>query len=212
MRTILISSSKGGCGKTTIATNLAAFYAVADKRTVLIDTDPQESALHWCQRRAELPVPAVLGLQAKLNGKLLNKVPNDAERVIIDTPAGTTAEAVADIASGLDALIVPVAPSVIDLDATERFLASLGDNADWRKKKVPIALLANRQKPWTQLSRNTLERLQRIGLPVVAELRDSGGYALMAGLGRSIFDYQSEQVLRHQDDWTPLLKWIKKLD
>lgn len=212
MRTILISSSKGGCGKTLVATNLAAFYALADKRTVLIDTDPQESSLHWCERRAELPTAAVLGLSARLGGKLMNKVPKDAERVIIDTPAGTSADEIASIAGDLDALIVPVVPSVMDLDATERFLKQLAEHSDWRRKKVPVALLANRQKSWTQLTRNSLERLKSLGLPVVAELRDASGYALMAGLGRSIFDYQSEQVLSHQDDWTPLLKWIKKLD
>lgn len=212
MRTILISSSKGGCGKTLVATNLAAFYALADKRTVLIDTDPQESALHWCTRRAELPTAAVLGLSARLGPKLLNKVPKDAERVVIDTPAGTSAAEIASVAGDLDALVVPIVPSVIDLDATERFLQGLAEHPDWRKKKVPIALLANRQKSWTHLSRSVLARMQTLGPPVIAELRDSSGYALMAGLGRSIFDYQSEQVLSHQDDWTPLLKWIKKLD
>jgi chromosome partitioning protein len=212
MRTILIASSKGGCGKTLVATNLAAFYALADKRTVLVDTDPQESSLHWCGRRSGLAKGAVLGLSASLGAKTLAKIPKDAERIVIDAPAGTSAAEVAAIAPSLDAVLVPVVPSVIDLDATERFLDGLKASHEFRRSKVPVAIVANRLKPWTNLSRSNLERMQSLGPPVIAELRDSGGYALMAGLGRSIFDYHSEQVLGHQEDWTPLLKWIKKLD
>ena len=212
MRTILIASSKGGCGKTTIATNLAAFYALADKRTVLIDCDPQESSLHWCERRATQERGAVLGLSARLGVKVLAKLPKGAERVVIDSPAGTGALEVAAVSEHLDGILVPVVPSVIDLDATERFLAGLAGSADFKRRKVPVAIVANRLKPWTNLSRSNLDRMRALGPPVIAELRDSGGYALMAGIGRSIFDYHSEQVLSHQEDWTPLLKWIKKLD
>lgn len=212
MRTILIASSKGGCGKTLVATNLAAFYALAGKRTVLVDTDPQESSLHWCERRAGLAEGAVLGLSARLGERSLAKVPKGTERVIVDAPAGTSGSEVAALAPDLDAVLVPIVPSVIDLDATERFLGQLADSAAFKRSKVPVGIVANRLKPWTNLSRSNLERMRALGPPVVAELRDSGGYALMAGLGRSIFDYHSEQVLGHQEDWTPLLKWIKKQD
>jgi len=132
--------------------------------------------------------------------------------VIIDAPAGTSAADVSAVAGLVDAVLVPVAPGVIDVDATEQFLKSLATHGEFKRRKVPVAIIANRLKPWTNLSRQNLERMRTLGPPVIAELRDSGGYALMAGLGRSIFDYHSEQVLGHQEDWTPLLKWIKKLD
>ena len=168
--------------------------------------------MHWCERRAGLERGAVLGLSARLGAKVLAKLPKGAERVVIDSPAGTGAAEVAAVSEHLDGILVPVVPSVIDLDATERFLTGLAESSEFKRRKVPVAIVANRLKPWTNLSRSNLDRMRALGPPVIAELRDSGGYALMAGIGRSIFDYHSEQVVSHQEDWTPLLKWIKKLD
>jgi chromosome partitioning protein len=46
--------------------------------------------------------------------------------------------------------------------------------------------------------------------PLVAQLRDSQAYVVLTGLGRSLFDYHSQQVRDHQGDWQPLLKWLKR--
>ncbi|MGD9583455.1 MAG: AAA family ATPase [Lysobacterales bacterium] len=210
MRTILVASSKGGCGKTTIASNLAAFYASAGKPTVLIDCDRQGSALHWAEKRALLSDP-VLGLPGRVGGKLKARLPADCARAIVDSPAGIRPGEVAELCGECDALVIPVLASVIDLEATEAFLAELTTLAPFKRGKFPVAIVANRLKPWTQSSQMALARMREWPLPLVAELRDAQGYVLLAGLGRSIFDYHSIQVQSHQDDWTPLLKWLKKL-
>ncbi|PIV32683.1 MAG: CMP-binding protein [Lysobacterales bacterium CG02_land_8_20_14_3_00_62_12] len=210
MRTILVASSKGGCGKTTLASNLAAFYATAGKTTALIDCDRQGSSLHWAEKRAGLKDP-VLGLSGKLGGKLKAKVPANCKRLIVDTPAGIRAAEVAEWLAEADALVIPVLPSMIDLEATETFLQELQALPALRRGKFPVAIVANRLKPWTQATAAALEQMRTWAYPVVAELRDAQGYVLLAGLGRSIFDYHSEQVRAHQDDWTPLLKWLKKI-
>lgn len=211
MRTILIASPKGGCGKTTVATNLAAFYATAGKQTVLLDCDRQGSSLHWAEKRAALAHP-VLGMAGKTGVKVATKVPSGTQRCIIDTAAGIRAAEVAELLEVADALVIPVMPSVIDLEASEAFFAELAELPRVKRKKTPVALVANRTKPWTNATQSAIARLKETPFPVVAELRDSQGYVLMAGLGKSLFDYHSEQTRSHQDDWTPLLKWLKKLD
>jgi chromosome partitioning protein len=211
MRTILVASSKGGCGKTTIATNLAAFYGLAGRETVLVDCDRQASSLHWAQKRAELP-GAVLGLVGKIGTRAVAKIPEGTKRCIIDTPAGIRASEVAELLPQAHALVIPVLASIIDLEATESFLEELQSVPEIKRRKFPVAIVANRLKPWTQSAQNAVERMKTWSFPVTAQLRDAQGYVLMAGLGRSIFDYHSEQIRSHQDDWTPLLKWLKKLD
>ena len=211
MRTILIASPKGGCGKTTIATNLAAFYATAGKETVLIDCDRQGSSLHWAEKRAALSDP-VLGMHGRIGPKITAKLPEGTKRCVIDTAAGIRANEVAELLESAHALLIPVLPSVIDLEATESFFAELAELPAIKRKKLPVAIIANRTKPWTNATQMAVARLKESPFPVIAELRDAQGYVLLAGIGKSLFDYHSEQSRSHQDDWAPLLKWLKKLD
>ncbi len=62
----------------------------------------------------------------------------------------------------------------------------------------------------TSASQQAMEQLKAWPYPLVAQLRDTHAYVLMVALGKSVFDYRSEQIRGHQDDWAPLLKWLKK--
>jgi chromosome partitioning protein len=208
MLKVLVASSKGGAGKTMVATNLAAHYAVDGKNTVLVDADRQGSSLRWCDKRA-LHVNAVLGLPG-LRRDWEKHVPDDAQRVIIDTPAGIRASEVGDYLDQVDVVVVPVLPSAIDLEATEPFLAELAELPRIKRGKVVVGVVANRLKPWTNVSQLAVEEMQRFPFPLVAELRDTQGYVLANALGKSIFDYHSELVHSHQEDWAKLLRWLKK--
>ncbi len=209
MRTVLVASSKGGAGKSTLATNLAAHFALEGKRTVLIDADRQKSSTRWCEKRAGLAA-AVLPVDGSRRG-WEKQVPADAQRGVVDASAGDMADDLAAFLEIADAVLVPVNPSMIDLEATVPFLNSLAAHPRVKKGKLPVGLVGNRLKPWTGNSQQAIAQLKTWPYPLVAELRDTQAYVLMVALGKSVFDYHSEQVRSHQDDWAPLLRWLKKV-
>jgi chromosome partitioning protein len=209
MRTILVASSKGGAGKSTLSTNLAAQAAVEGKRTVLLDADRQHSATRWCEKRAGHPA-AVLPVDATARN-WARHLPEDAQVVVIDAAAGAMGEDLEALVERADAVLVPVLPSLIDLEATVPFLNSLAKLPRIKKGKLKVGIVGNRLRPWTSSSQQAVEQLKTWPYPLVAELRDTQAYVLMAALGRSVFDYHSEQIRSHQADWAPLLRWLKKV-
>ena len=209
MRTVLVASSKGGAGKTSIATNLAAHFALDGKHTVLIDADRQKSSTHWATKRAGL-ASAVLPIDGTRRG-WEKQLPGDTQRVVIDAPAGAMGDDLDAYLERADAVLVPVNPSMIDLEATVPFLNSLAALPRVKKGKLPVALIGNRLKPWTSASQQAVGQLQSWPYPLVGQLRDTQAYVLMVALGKSVFDYHSEQIRSHQEDWAPLLKWLKKV-
>ena len=209
MQIIVVASSKGGAGKSTISTNLAAFYALQGKRTALIDADRQKSSTHWCEKRAGLE-SAVLPIDGSKKGWKKN-LPAQTDVVIVDAPAGSMAEDLEEFFEIAHVVLVPVFTSTIDLEGTVPFLNSLTSNARIKKGKLPVALVGNRLKPWTGASQQAMQQIKDWPYPVVGELRDTQAYVLMVALGKSLFDYHSEQIRNHQADWVSIIKWIKKV-
>lgn len=208
MKTIVVASSKGGAGKTTIATHLAAHAALAGRTVALVDADPQGSSTRWCARRAELDsaVSAVDGTRKAWRKRL----PEATDHLVVDAPAGAMARDLEGFLEQAQAVVVPVQPSALDIEATVPFLDTLARLPAVRKGTLRIGLVGNKLKPWTNASQQALALWGQWPYPVVAQLRDSQAYVLLTGLGRSLFDYQSQQVREHQADWQPLLKWLRR--
>jgi chromosome partitioning protein len=209
MLKILVANSKGGCGKSTIATNLAAYFAQDGKNTVLVDTDRQGSSQHWCEKRAAFanPVLPLLGTRSDWR----TQVPKGTQRIIIDAPAAIRPQDVDAFLDDIDALLIPVLPSRFDLEASAAFIEGIAQLPRIKRGKVAVGLIANRLKPWTNASQLAIDEIKALPFPLIAQIRDSQGYVLMSGLGKSIFDYSSEAARSHAQDWEKLLRWLKKL-
>ena len=137
-------------------------------------------------------------------------MPDDTQRLIVDGPAGAMARDLESFLEIADAVLVPIQPSALDIEASVRFLESLGQHPRVRKGKLRVGLVGNRLKPHTNASQQAIEILRSWPFPLVAQLRDSQAYVVLTGLGKSLFDYHSAQVREHQGDWQPLLQWLRK--
>jgi chromosome partitioning protein len=209
MHSVLVASSKGGCGKSTIATQLAAWAAVAGKRVALVDLDPQGSSLRWCERRTATVAAAVIGLRGD-DGRWQRRVPDDTEWLIFDAPAGSQPATLKAVIERVDALLVPVLPSAFDLEATAGFLDALSTHRRLADRSLSVGLVANRVRPHTQASQRVLAQLADWPYPLRAELRDSQAYVLLTALGKSLFDYDNESVRTQAESWQPLLQWLAR--
>jgi chromosome partitioning protein len=140
MRHILVTNAKGGCGKSTIATSLAAYFASEGYATALADFDPQASALSWLEQRPKdfAPITGVPGFESGLKN-----VPRNAEYVIIDSPAGSYGKNLAELVRKAETIVVPVLPSPIDIKAAERFVEELLGIGKVADKKAKAALVAD---------------------------------------------------------------------
>lgn len=208
MLTVLVASSKGGCGKSTLVTQLASHWAQDGKHTAIVDADRQQSGFRWAANRPDT-VPGVLGIEG--GRRSLEKLPLDTQRVLIDTPAGSQEKDLEPYLEKADIVLVPVLPSTFDLDATFGFLEELKRINRIKRGKLPVGLVGNRLKPWTNASQDAMNQLsEQAPFPLVAQLRDSQAYVLLTALGKGIFDYASENVRSHQEDWKHLLRWIKR--
>ncbi len=208
MQTVLVASSKGGCGKSTLVTNLAVCHACKGRNVTVVDADPQGSSLAWCARRPDT-LPGVLGLEGARQSTF-DKVPPDTDVLLIDSPAGIQDRMLEPLLEHADAVLVPVLPSVFDFDAGVAFTERLATVGRIRRGKLPVAMVANRLKPWTRASQEMLVELRQLRFPVAGHIRDSQAYVLLSGLGKGIFDYHSEYVRSHQRDWRRTLNWLKR--
>lgn len=212
---ILVANSKGGCGKTTLTTSLAGYFARSGRRTTLVDCDPQASAIAWCALRpAHLPRVHALASNDPahgLNAGWMLRVPPTTQVMLIDTPAGLRAHEFERFARHADALVIPIVPSPIDLRATLAFFDMVRKLQEVRSGRLRIALVASRLRERTRAAKHLEATLERLTQAAKIRVRDSQVYVALAENGRSVFDDDGSTARPHRADWTPLLDWLERL-
>ena len=207
MLRVLITNFKGGCGKTTIATNLAAAFAAGGFATGLAEVDRQRSSLSWLKLRDGHARP-IQGLDWR---KQVGEIPPGLRRLVIDAPANLRMRHVDDLIGEADLVVVPVLASVFDEGSTERFLAKLDELKPIRKGRKTVALVANRLRPRSKATQRLESFLERLGQPIAARLGDRAIYGELAVQGLSIFDIDGQQARPVREEWRPLLNAIEEI-
>ena len=202
----MIVNAKGGCGKTTLATNLAAFYACWGVRVSLLDMDPQGSSLAWLKvRPPQRPqIHGVCGTRAGF------QIPEHTDYVIMDVPAGLYGEALFQRVREADTLIIPVLPSPIDIRAAIHFLLALVREESIRGRRLKVGIVANRVREHTRIYQTLESNLGQLTLPYVSRFRDTQNYIHSAAQGLGIFEMPARQVIRDLEQWQPLIHWLSE--
>jgi len=211
MRTVILNP-KGGSGKTTIATNLAAYYAKHGERPALMDADSQGSSARWLRKRPE-DVAAIYGISAfeRSTGVTRSwqlRVPQDCTQVIVDTAAGLDAQQLRDIARSAEAILVPVMPSDIDIHAAAQCVSDLLLVAKIRRSEGRIGIIANRVRRNTRAFASLLRFLQSLDIPMLTPLRDSQNYVRSAEMGYGIHEMPNWQVKQDVEQWRTITNWL----
>ncbi len=212
---IVVINAKGGCGKTTIAVNLAAYYATAGYKTALLDYDPQGSASFWLNKRPltsnKIQSIAAYKYSHSVTRSWFLRVDGDTEKVILDTPAGIELSGSQRLLDRADAILIPVLPSDIDIHAATHFIADLLLIAKQHRARHRIAVIANRVRK-NQLAYRKLERfLNSLHIPFITSLRDTTHYTQAASQGIGLHELKSHRKQQDLESWKVLLDWIESL-
>lgn len=203
MLIVAVLNTKGGTGKSTVATHLAAHFANRNFKTGLADLDRQRSSTNWLERRPDNLAPiSLVDLESK-------KPPKKLERLVVDVPAAMRRSVVGDIVQQANVLVIPVLPSSFDEGGTKRLLKHLDAQKAVRKGKRDICFVANRIKLNARSTNQLDDFLGRLPYPVMARLRDTQNYVNFAADGTSIFDSSSARLRDYQVEWQPLLDYLE---
>jgi chromosome partitioning protein len=207
MHKVLIANPKGGVGKSTIATNLAGWYAKAGQRVMLGDIDRQQSSRGWLRVRSP-SLPAIASWDIRPGEPA--RPPKGTTHVILDTPAGLHGKRLKEVLPMVSDVIIPLQPSLFDIYATRHFIDELLDTKQYRSNALRLGLVAMRVDARTKAAAEIERFLEGTGLPVVAHLRDTQNYVQAAAHGMSIFDLPGMKAKVDCDSWQPLLRWVNR--
>ena len=205
MRHIMVMNAKGGCGKSTLATNLASYYADAGYGVALADYDPQRSSLDWVERRPDNR-PEVVPLASFKDG--LKHLPRSMDMVIIDAPARSHGKELTDLVRHAETIIVPVLPSTIDIQASDRFIKELQGVGKVSRKQAKIGVVANRVREYTLIFEELDEYLTKLRVPYLASLREAQNYVRAYTRGLGIYELPEYLAWPDWEQWDPLIEWV----
>lgn len=205
MRHVMVMNSKGGCGKSTLATNVACHFAGEGLKVALADYDPQQSSLDWLALRPE-DLPKITGIAAHHEG--LRNVPRDTDVLVIDAPARTHGSEMNELVRRAETIIVPVMPSPIDMKASARFMEELLELGKVQRQQARIGMVANRVRENTLLFDELDQYLSKLKVPYLGQLRQSTNYLRAFQRGMGVFELPEYLASPDWEQWQPITKWL----
>ena len=213
MNTTLVINAKGGVGKSTITTNLASYFASRDVTTTIADFDPQGSSLNWiAQRSSEARKIYGADLSSRIGAGLANGrrvIPRGTQQLIIDAPAGPSRLLLQDLLSRTQSILIPVAPSSIDVHATANFIKELLLVGHVRFRNIRVAVIANRVRNSKPVYAPLERFVASLGIRFLGRVTDSDVYVEAAESGLGVFDLQAEAAADEQREFLPIVRWVQ---
>lgn len=205
MKAILIANPKGGSGKTTLSTNIAGYLASRGQRVAILDLDRQKSATQWLANRPRhLPAIELMHAEGVRDSPL--------DSLVIDSPAGLHGKNLDHALKLVHKVIVPIAPSAFDIQASREFLEVLHHEKTVRKGKIFVGVVGMRMDPRTRAALTLEQFLKGLDLPILAYLREAQVYVNAAFEGKTLFDLPPSLAQRELEQWAYLLNWLELSD
>lgn len=201
MKAILIANPKGGSGKTTLSTNIAGYIASRGQRVAILDLDRQKSATQWLSNRP-LNFSSIELMQSE------EKMDSPVDWLVIDSPAGLHGKNLEHALKLVHLVIVPIAPSAFDIQASRDFLEVLHHEKAVRKGKIFVGVVGMRMDSRTRAALTLEQFLKGLDLPILAYLREAQVYVNAAFEGKTLFDLPPSLAERELEQWTYLLNWL----
>ena len=212
MNSTLVINPKGGSGKTTVATNLASYFAASGLPTAVMDYDPQGSSLNWLRLRApHAPRIHAANAAPPRPGQLRSvamHVPAGTSQLVIDAPAGASGLLLQELLSRASCILIPVAPSAIDIHATANFIRDLLIAGRVRVQNKRIAVVANRVRSSMPVYQPLERFLTSLSLPLLTRLSDSDVFLKAAETGVGIFEMEAILAAAEREQFQPIVNWV----
>ena len=203
MPVLVVANPKGGVGKSTLATNIAGYWASRGYAVMLGDIDRQQSSRQWLTRRP-VALPAIRGWEVDRDD--IVRPPKGTTHVVLDTPAGLHGKRLKQVLKHVDRMLIPLAPSIFDMQATADFIDSL---IEWRHSgKTRFALVGMRTDERTLAAGELHQFVQSLKLPLLTTLRPTQNYLQLAARGLTVFDLPPQRASRDLEQWQPLCNWL----
>ena len=209
---IVILNPKGGSGKSTLVTNIAACYAHRGESPAIMDYDPQGSSMAWLERRSK-ELPEIHGIAAYK--KSINatrswqlRVPSGTLNLVVDSPAGLSHDDLRELTRDASSILVPVLPSSMDIHAASRCIADLLLVAKVNRNERKLAVVANRTRKHTKSFSRLMRFLDSLGIPIIAVLRDSQNFVRSAEEGVGIHEMPPSRVRPDAEQLERILDWL----
>ena len=206
MRHIMVLNSKGGCGKSTLATNLAVFFAREGREVCIADYDSQRSSLDWLALRPA-DLPAISGVPAFAEG--IRGVARSTEVLIIYAPARVQGAELIELVRRAETIIVPVLPSSIDMKACSHFMADLLEVGKVSRKQARLAVIANRVREHTLIFEELELYLTQLKVPYLGSLREAQNYLRAYARGMGIMELPEYLAWPDWKQWEPITEWLE---
>ena len=208
---IVILNPKGGCGKTTLATNLASYFAKRGPPPTLVDRDPGGYSMRWVDKRPD-ERPRIYGIANFDDAHYdepLRAWPGSKE-LIVDLPAATNKDRLYHEIYDAGSVLIPIMPSEIDIHSAASFIADLMLVARFDRRNRNLAIVANRTRHYTKSYRMLIRFLRSLEIPIVAELRDSQNYVFAAANGIGICEMPAYKVGKDLARFESLIDWLDR--